>query len=121
VSVTEYAIGTTSDGPYGVVVAGGEVWATLVHAGRVATRSGRVIDLDAAESRPSVIVEGPDEAVWFTRNGDDRLGRIGYDGVVSAVDIAGAPYGLCVGPDGALWVLTDDADGRLIRLAAQRK
>ena len=25
------------------------------------------------------------------------------------------------GPDGALWVLTDDADGRLIRLAAQRK
>jgi glucose/arabinose dehydrogenase len=25
------------------------------------------------------------------------------------------------GPEGALWVLTDDADGRLIRLAAQRK
>jgi glucose/arabinose dehydrogenase len=25
------------------------------------------------------------------------------------------------GPDGALWVLTDDADGRLIRLAARRK
>jgi aldose sugar dehydrogenase len=25
------------------------------------------------------------------------------------------------GPDGALWVLTDDADGRLIRLAARRR
>ena len=25
------------------------------------------------------------------------------------------------GPDGALWVLTDDADGRLIRLSAQKK
>jgi glucose/arabinose dehydrogenase len=25
------------------------------------------------------------------------------------------------GPDGALWVLTDDADGRLIRLAAHRQ
>jgi glucose/arabinose dehydrogenase len=25
------------------------------------------------------------------------------------------------GPDGALWVLTDDADGRLIRLSARKK
>jgi glucose/arabinose dehydrogenase len=25
------------------------------------------------------------------------------------------------GPDGALWVLTDDADGRLIRLSAGKK
>ncbi|MFC6158151.1 virginiamycin B lyase family protein [Kribbella jiaozuonensis] len=106
-SVTEYAVG---DGPYGVAIAGGEVWTTLVHAGRVATASGRQFDLDAPQSRPSVIVDGPDDAVWFTRNGDDRVGRIGYDGVVSAVDVAGAPYGLCVGSDGALWCTLMSAD-----------
>ena len=65
-SVTEYAV----DGPYGVAVGGNEVWTTLVHSGRVATASGREFDLGAAESRPSVIVDGPDDAVWFTRNGD---------------------------------------------------
>lgn len=106
-SVEEYAV----DGaPYGVVAAGGEVWTTLVHTGRVATVSGRVFDLGAPESRPSVIVDGPDAAVWFTRNGDDRVGRIGYDGAVSAVEVAGAPYGLCVGPDGALWCTTMSND-----------
>ena len=67
-------------------------------------------DLGAAGSRPSVIVAGPDDAVWFTRNGDDHLGRIGYDGTVSAVAVAGAPYGLCVGPDGALWCTLMNAD-----------
>ncbi|MFF0339305.1 virginiamycin B lyase [Kribbella sp. NPDC004875] len=105
----------TDGGPYGVAVAGGEVWTTLVHTGRVATAAGRVIDLDAPGSRPSVIVEGPDQAVWFTRNGDDRIGRIGYDGALSAVEIAGAPYGLCVGPDGALWctLMNADAIGRV--------
>ncbi|WP_209699959.1 virginiamycin B lyase family protein [Kribbella aluminosa] len=111
-SVREIAV---EGAPYGVVAAGGEVWTTLVHTGRVATVSGRVFDLEAPESRPSVIVDGPDAAVWFTRNGDDRVGRIGYDGVASAVQIAGAPYGLCVGPDGALWctLMSNDAIGRI--------
>ncbi|RZT14603.1 hypothetical protein EV649_5376 [Kribbella sp. VKM Ac-2569] len=111
-SVSEF---TVDGAPYGVVAAGGEVWTTLVHTGRVATVSGRVFDLDAPSSRPSVIVEGPDDAVWFTRNGDDRIGRIGYDGVVSAIELAGAPYGLCVGPDGALWctLMSIDAIGRI--------
>ncbi|GAA1591078.1 virginiamycin B lyase family protein [Kribbella karoonensis] len=101
--------------PYGVVSADGEVWTTLVHTGQIATVSGRVFDLEAPGSRPSVIVDGPDDAVWFTRNGDDRVGRIGYDGAVSSVQVAGAPYGLCVGPDGALWctLMSSDAIGRI--------
>ncbi|GAA2836797.1 virginiamycin B lyase family protein [Kribbella solani] len=150
-SVREYVVGAAGDGPYGVVVAGDEVWTTLVHAGRVATRSGRVVELGAPESRPSVIVTSPDGAIWFTRNGDDQVGRItpaesesggeapdasagsagvsassagvsaGSAGVsassagVSAVEVVGAPYGLCVGPDEALWctLMSGDAIGRI--------
>jgi virginiamycin B lyase len=108
--IAEIAVAGPADGPYGVTVAGGEVWTTLVHSGRLATASGRVFDLGAPASRPSVVVAGPDDAVWFTRNGDGRVGRLGYDGALSSYEVGGAPYGLCVGPDGALWTTLMDSD-----------
>jgi virginiamycin B lyase len=129
--ITELAIATATDGPYGVTLVGGELWTTLVHAGVVARVLGDDIerfDLGAPGSRPTLIVPGPDGAVWFTRNGDDRIGRIGADGVVSAVVVSAAPvsdapgsaagsspYGLCVGPDGALWftLMNTDRIGRV--------
>jgi streptogramin lyase len=97
-----------------------------VHAGvvaRVVDNEVERFDLGAPDSRPSVIVPSPEGAVWFTRSGDDRIGRIGPEGVVSAVEVlsaGGSPYGLCVGPqqlgegtephglavaaDGSVWV-----------------
>jgi virginiamycin B lyase len=114
-SVPEFTVAGPNEGPYGVAVAKGEVWTTLVHVGVVAQLSGQRFDLEAPDSRPSVIVPGPDDAVWFTRSGDDRIGRIGGDGRVSAVEAAGSPYGLCVGPDGALWftAMSTDEIGRV--------
>ncbi len=141
-SVTEFTVAGPDEGPYGVAVVKGEVWTTLVHAGVVAQLSGERFDLEAAGSRPSVVTGGPDGSIWFTRNGDDRIGRIGPDvtdpvagksgaiagrpgavagesGAVGLSSIAvpggGAPYGICIGPDGALWftLMTADRIGRI--------
>jgi virginiamycin B lyase len=135
--ITELKVATASEGPYGVTLAGGELWTTLVHAGVVARVVGGEVerfDLGAAGSRPSVIVGGPDGAVWFTRNGDDRIGRIdpshaaladaagaaeaaeaGRPEIAVVAEVAGAPFGLCVGPDAALWftLMNSDRIGRL--------
>ena len=40
--VSEFAVAAAGEGPYGVTLAGGELWTTLVHAGVVA----RVVDND---------------------------------------------------------------------------
>ena len=119
--VTELAVAASNEGPYGVTLAGGELWTTFVHArvvARVRDDEIRRFDLGAPDSRLSVIVPGPDGAVWSTRDGDDRIGRIGPHDAVSAVEVSSAgssPYGLCVGPDGALWFTLMSADriGRL--------
>ena len=60
---------------------------------------------------------GPDGAVWFTR-GDGRIGRVDPSGTASSVPVptpTGWPYGLCAGPDSALWytLLSADRIGRL--------
>ena len=117
-SVTEFSIAGPNDGPYGVAVAKGEVWTTLVHAGVVARLSGERLDLEAVGSRPSVIVPGPDDAVWFTRSGDDRIGRIATGSrEVAAIEVpgGGSPYGICIGPDDAVWftLMNTDQIGRL--------
>lgn len=100
------------EGPYGVAVADGVVWTTLVHAGAVvrlsADRSQR-FELGAPESRPMVITPGVG-GVWFTRSGDRQVGHIDASGNLSAVAVPGSPYGVCVGPDGALWCTLMDTD-----------
>ena len=108
-SVTEFTVAGPSEGPYGVAVTKGEVWTTLVHAGVVAQLSGERIDLEATGSRPSVMVPGPDDSVWFTRSGDNRIGRIGPSDTAS-FEVPGSPYGICVGPDDALWFTVMDTD-----------
>ena len=48
--VTEFTVAGPDEGPYGVAVAGGAVWTTLVHAGVVAQvvrPSDERFDLDA--------------------------------------------------------------------------
>ncbi|MFI5735984.1 virginiamycin B lyase [Kribbella sp. NPDC051587] len=92
------------EGPYGVAVVGGDVWTTLVHAGAVVRlKAGTTQRYELPEnSRPMVITPGTD-GVWFTRNGDDHVGHIDASGNVSAIAVQGSPYGICTGPDNALW------------------
>ncbi|MFK4083199.1 virginiamycin B lyase [Kribbella sp. NPDC020789] len=100
-----------ADGPYGVAIAAGELWTTLVHAGavvRLTAGSTQRYDLPEA-SRPMVITPGPG-GVWFTRNGDDRIGWIDAEGNIASVVASGAPYGICAGPDDALWCTLMSAD-----------
>ena len=60
---------------------------------------------------PRILVAGPDGNIWFTA-GDTRLGRITMSGDVdlfilqpsSCYGIGQSPYGLAVGPDGAIWM-----------------
>ena len=62
-------------------------------------------ELDSATCRPSQITTGPDRALWFTRSGDDRIGRITTNGEATAfpTKAGSAPFGITVGPDDALW------------------
>src|SRR4051794_20858429 len=112
---TEVTVGAQGEGPYGVTLVGDDVWTTLVHAGAVtrlspATGAVERFEVGGAGSKPMVVVAGPDGGVWFTRNGDDRIGRVAADGTVSEYEAAGAPYGVCAGPDGALWFTLMNVD-----------
>ena len=100
------------EGPYGVAVVDGVVWTTLVHAGavvRLSADGAQRYELDAPASRPMVITPGVD-GVWFTRSGDSQVGQIDAAGNVSAIAVPASPYGVCVGPDGALWCTLMETD-----------
>jgi len=87
-----------------------------VHAGEIARLEpgGRLdlYELDSATCRPSQIVTGPDEALWFTRPGDDRIGRITTSGdtTVFPLPAGSAPFGIAVGSDDALWITAMGTD-----------
>ena len=58
----------------------------------------------------------PDGALWFTRAGDDRIGRIttGGEATSFAFPEGSAPFGIVAGPDGALWfTASTDRVGRI--------
>jgi streptogramin lyase len=60
--------------------------------------------LPAPESTPwpGQIVSGPDGAMWWVNSGDGTIGRVTVSGAVMQYPVAGSPYGLAVGPDGAI-------------------
>lgn len=63
--------------------------------------------------KPSLITRGPDGALWFTRPGDGRVGRIQPDGSASSFLLPTAdsnPFGIATGPDGALWCIEMSTD-----------
>jgi virginiamycin B lyase len=63
---------------------------------------------------PSDIVTGPDRALWFTENGDDKIGRIDpATGAIAEFVLPtpqAEPFGLVAGPDGGLWFTEFQAD-----------
>jgi virginiamycin B lyase len=56
-------------------------------------------------SSPIDITAGPDGAMWFTNYGNNSIGRITMDGVITnfADPTISYPDGICAGPDGAIW------------------
>ena len=73
VEIVEYTIGADDVGPYGIAAGSdGAIYCTLVHAGAIC-RLGTAGDLqtfptEAPDSGPMVIIDGPDDALWFTEN-----------------------------------------------------
>ena len=52
------------------------------------------------------ITAGPDDALWFTEQSSNNIGRITTSGGITEYPVptaASAPYGIVAGPDGALW------------------
>jgi len=56
-------------------------------------------------SFPDGITAGPDNALWFTNDGNNSIGRITTKGKVTTFTGSGIsqPTGIVDGPDGALW------------------
>jgi virginiamycin B lyase len=83
----------------------GNVW--FVHAGvggsvARATPSGAITNFPVGVNALRDITLGPDGALWFT-GGDDVVGRITTDGVITRFSSGTAPDGIVAGADGALW------------------
>src|SRR5579862_3528618 len=74
--------------------------------------------LPNAGSAPYAIVAGPDNALWFTEESGNRIGRILTDGTIKEWAIpthVSQPMGIVAGPDGALW-FTEYASNKLGRI-----
>jgi len=55
-------------------------------------------------SFPLRLTAGPDNAVWFTMFGVNKIGRIDMDGKITSFDAPDmGPVGITTGADGALW------------------
>jgi len=104
----------------GGLVAGpdGAIWLTMSKSWRQAmpqtppsiyrlnvTGGATIFALDTGAT-PQQITVGPDDNLWFTDPGLNRIGRITTAGLVTAYPIptgASGPLGITAGPDGALW------------------
>lgn len=60
-------------------------------------------------SLPYDIVTGPDDAMWVTESGADKIARVSLDGTITEFDVPSRSVmhahlgGIVSGPDGALW------------------
>src|SRR5438067_236131 len=57
----------------------------------------------AANSSPYQIAAGPDDNLWFTDLGGDRVGRITPGSTISEFPVNGSPQEITAGADGNLW------------------
>ena len=66
------------------------------------------------EARPSWIVLGPDQALWFSEPTNKKIGRATPDGKILAFDYPrwwGESRRIIAGPDGALWFALENVAG----------
>src|SRR3954451_11039061 len=63
--------------------------------------------IPSADSKPYIIVFGPDRQLWFCESGTSKIGRLDPDtGGFTEFDLPtpdAKPIGIIGGPDGALW------------------
>jgi len=64
------------------------------------------------QAQPLIIIEGPDQNLWFTEFTGEKIGRITTSGAITQFSIAGAQslVGLASGSDGNIW-FTDQFSG----------
>jgi len=76
----------------------------------------------AAGSDPQCITKGPDNNIWFTENGIDKIGRITPAGTITHYNTLAAggilptssnPWGITKGPDGNIW-FTENGGNNMI-------
>lgn len=70
--------------------------------------SGNITEfpLPSGGSEPFGITAGPDNALWFTEYGGNKIGRITTAGAITEFPTPTAnstPFGITVGPDNAIW------------------
>lgn len=99
----------STGGPYAITAGLGALWFTESGAiGRIVPATGATTEdpLPRSTSDPRSIVSGPDGALWFTEDDENRIGRMSWDGVVTEYALPNAnsyPTSIVSGPDGALW------------------
>ena len=105
VDVVRLSCGDAVD-PYGIAAAvDGALWVT--HGGgivRIAADGSVRAHPTEPGARPAAVTVAPDGSAWFTRTGDDRITAVRPDGTTDTVtlDTGSGPFGICVGPDGAI-------------------
>lgn len=107
------------------VPAGGtsEVWMPSIAKGAVATNTVTYAFQDAwphqpyheyglpSGSKPSSVTVSPDNNIWFTEEGVDKIGKITTSGSITeyALPEGDHPGGITDGPDGNLWYTNETA------------
>jgi virginiamycin B lyase len=62
-----------------------------------------VFPVPTVPSFPAGIAAGPDGALWFTENGEKRIGRVTTSGTVTEFPVSVETNSITGGPDGAIW------------------
>src|SRR5260370_38884686 len=76
----------------------------LAEHARAPAPTGIEFNTPTTDSVPTGITAGPDGALWFSEDLNNKIGRITTDGVITEFPNAGTDLsGITSGPDGALW------------------
>src|SRR5438132_1560358 len=54
---------------------------------------------------------GPDKDIWFAAAGGSFIGRMNANGGLTLFPVLGEPQATVAGPDGNIWVATEDPNG----------
>jgi virginiamycin B lyase len=96
---------------------GNEIWFTAgENIGRVGA-DGSIVEIGVGAATGD-ITGGPNDSVWFTEPGANRIGRLAADGTVAHFDVPTLDSGLgavALGPDASIW-FTETNTGKIGRI-----
>lgn len=115
--LTEYPMVPDSRPNAIVVGPDGNIWTG--GAGQIlrVTTSGKFTSYPIAGAHIGGMIVGPDNDLWFTDDGNDRVGFITTQGIVTsyAAPAGTSPTQIATGGDGNLWVT--DSNGSILRVS----